>query len=149
MTERRGFALAVVLSALVIMAMAVAVGAQRTLVVARQSMLDLARAELAAAVSSGKAAALNESADSARRARIVPGALLASGEVVAGRASARWQLVGAAAPYATIDVEAETPAFGGSARASHRVVVVPQADSSGTVRWVPAGGLGWTRLPSR
>ena len=148
MRAPRGFALAAVLAALVIMAMAVAVGAQRALVAARQAGLDLARAELAAAVASAQAAALDEPVDSARCAEIIPGSLLASGEAGAGRASARWQLVGAAAPFATIAVEAEVAVFGGTARTSHRVLVSPRGDSAGGLRWAPAGGLGWTRMPS-
>jgi hypothetical protein len=148
-SARRGFALAAVLAAMVIMAMVVAVSAQRALVAARQAGLDLARAELAAAVSSAQAAALEEPIDSALCAGILPGAPMAGGEAGAGRASARWQLVGAAAPYATIDVEAEMPVYGGTARTWHRVLVAPVGDSAGGLRWAPAAGLGWTRVPSR
>ncbi|MBA4072174.1 MAG: hypothetical protein C0497_10115 [Gemmatimonas sp.] len=149
MRARRGFALAAVLAALVIMAMVVAVSAQRALVAARQAGLDVARAELAAAVSTAQVAALDEPVDSARCAEIIPGALLARGEAVAGRALAQWQLVGAAAPFATVDVEASVPVFGGTARASHRGLVVPLGDSTGSLRWTPVGGLGWTRVPSQ
>jgi hypothetical protein len=149
MTAHRGFALAAVLAALVITAMVVAVGAQRALVAARQAGLDVARAELAAAVMSAQAAALENPVDSAQCAGMLPGAQLAGGEAGAGRALARWRLVGAAAPFATIDVEAEMPVFGGTARTRHRVLVTPVADSAGGLRWAPAAGLGWTRVPSR
>ena len=149
MTVRRGFALAAVLAALLIMAMVVAVGSQRALVSARQAGLDVARAELAAAVMSAQAAALEERADSARYAGLLPGAQIAGGAADAGRALARWRLVGAAAPFATIDVEAEVPVFGGVARTRHLVLVVPAGDSIGGLRWVPAAGLGWVRVPSR
>ncbi|MDP1890780.1 MAG: hypothetical protein Q8K55_07765 [Gemmatimonadaceae bacterium] len=149
MSARRGFALAAVLAAMVIMAMVVAISAQRALVAARQAGLDLARAELAAAVSSAQVAALEAPVDSALGAGILPGAPIAGGEANAGRASARWQLVGAAAPYATIDVEAEMPVYGGTARIWHRVLVAPVGDSAGGLRWAPAAGLGWTRVPSR
>lgn len=149
MSAPRGFALAVVLAALVIMAMVVAVSAQRALVAVRQAGLDLARAELAAAVSSAQAAALEEPVDSAQCDGILPGAPIAGGEASAGRASARWHIVGAAAPFATIDVEAETPVFGGTARTWHRVLVAPAGDSSGGLHWAPAAGLGWMRVPSR
>lgn len=149
MTARRGFALAAVLAALVIMAMVVAVGAQRALVVARQAGLDLARAELAAAVASAQAAALGEPVDSTQLQGILPGAPIASGASGAGRALARWRLLGAAAPFATIDVEAEMPVYGGTARTWYRVLVAPVLDSTGALRWAPAAGLGWTRVPSR
>lgn len=149
MSAHRGFALAAVLAALVIMAMVVAVSAQRALMGARQAGLDLARAELAAAVLSAQAAALEEPVDSAQCEGIFPGAPIAGGEASAGRASARWQLVGAAAPFATIDVEAEMPVFGGTARTWHRVLVAPVGDSTLGLRWAPAAGIGWTRVPSR
>lgn len=149
MTARRAFALAAVLAALVIMAMVVAVGAQRALVAARQSGLDEARAQLAAAVTSAQAAALEDPVDSAQYAGMLPGAQIAAGEAGVGRAVARWRLLGAAAPFATIEVEAEIPVFGGVARTHHRVLVVPAGDSTGGLRWTPAAGLGWTRVPSR
>lgn len=149
MSARRGFALAAVLAALVITAMVLAVGAQRALMAARLAALDVARAELAAAVVSAQAAALEEPVDSADCAGILPGAPIAGGEAAAGRASARWQLVGAAAPFATIDVEAEMAVFGGTARTWHRALVEPVADSAGRLRWTPAAGLGWMRVPSR
>lgn len=149
MSAHRGFALAAVLAALVIMAMVVAVSVQRALVAARQAGLDLARAELAAAVSSAQVAALDAPVDSAQCADILPGAPIVGGEAGAGRARARWQIVGAAAPFATIDVEAEIPVYGGTARTWHRVLVAPVGDSTGGLRWAPAAGLGWTRVPSR
>lgn len=149
MTPRRAFALAAVLAALVIMAMVVAVGAQRALVAARQAALDEARAQMAAAVTSAQAAALENPVDSARSAGMLPGAQIAGGEAGAGRAVARWRLVGAAAPFATIDIEAEIPVFGGVARTRHRVLVVPAGDSTGALRWTSAAGLGWARVPSR
>lgn len=149
MNAHRGFALAAVLGALVVMAMVVAVSAQRALVAARQAGLDVARAELAAAAASAQAAALEEPVDSAQCKGILPGAPIASGAAVAGRATARWQLVGAAAPFATIDVEAAMPVFGGTARTWHRVLVAPVGDSTGGLRWTPAAGSGWMRVPSR
>lgn len=149
MTTHRGFALAAVLAALVIMAMVVAVGAQRALVAARQAGLDVARAQMAAAVLSAQAAALEEPVDSTEHAGTLPGAQIAGGEAGVGRALARWRLLGAAAPFATLEVEAEMPVFGGSARTRHRVLVTPVGDSAGGLRWAPAAGLGWTRVPSR
>lgn len=149
MTRRRGFALAAVLAALVIMSMVVAVGMQRALMASRQAGLDVARAQMAAAVMSAQAAALEAPLDSAQLAAMLPGAQIAGGEADAGRARARWQLVGAAAPFATLDVEAEMPVFGGTARTRHRVLVAPVGDSIGGLRWTPAAGLGWTRVPSR
>lgn len=149
MSAHRGFALAAVLAALVIMAMVVAVSAQRALVAVRQAGLELARTEMAAAASSAQAAALEAPVDSAQSEAILPGAAIAAGEAGAGRAVARWELVGAAAPFATIEVEAEMAVFGGTARLSHRVLVTPVSDSTGGLRWAPAAGLGWTRVPSR
>lgn len=149
MSARRGFVLAAVLAALVMMAMVVAFSTQRALVAARQAGLDLARAELTAAVLSAQAAALEQHVDSADAEGILPGVAIAGGEAAAGRASARWRLVGAAAPFATIDVEADTRVYGGTARTWHRVLVTPVMDSIGGFRWAPAAGLGWTRVPLR
>lgn len=145
---RRGAALAVVLGALLLMAMVVAVSAQRALVTSRQAALELTRAELLAAASSGKVAALEAPADSACCAGIVPGALIAAGEVHAGRARARWSLTGAAAPFVTVDIVAEAAVSGGTASASHRALAVWRSDSAGGPHWVLAGGLGWTRRPA-
>lgn len=149
MTTHRGFALAAVLAALVIMAMVVAVGAQRALVAARQAGLDVARAQMAASILSAQAAALDEPVDIAQHATTLPGVQIAGGEAGVGRALARWRLEGAAAPFATLDVEAEIPVFRGTARTRYRVLVAPVGDSTGGLRWAPAAGLGWTRVPSR
>jgi type II secretory pathway pseudopilin PulG len=147
-TARRGFALAAVLSALVIMSMSVAVSARRALVAARQARLDLARADLAVLIASGQSAALNAPADSTCCATVVPGALLFHGEIASGRARARWWLKGGAGRFATVDVEAEVPTFGGAARASHRVVVAWTRDSAGGARWAIVEGHRWAKLPS-
>lgn len=149
MRARCGFALAAVLAALVIMAMVVAVGAQRALVAARQAGLDVARAELDAAVMSAQAAALEDPVDSTRFEGMLPGAPIAEGAAGAARARARWRLVGAAAPFATIEVEAELPVYGGTARTRQHVLVAPTVDSAGGLRWALTAGLGWTRVPSR
>lgn len=149
MSPRHGFALAAVLAALVIMAMVVAVSAQRALVAARLAGLDVARAELAAAVLSAQAAALEAPLDSGQWAGMHPGAPIAGGAAGAGQASARWQIVGAAAPFATIDIEAETAVYGGTARTRYRLLVTPVADSAGGLRWSPATGYGWLHMPSR
>ncbi len=148
MRRPRGFALAAVLSALVIMAMVVAMSAQRALLAARQGALDVARADMAAAIASGQAAALETPPDSAGAVGMIPGAALAAGEVSAGAATAHWSVVVAGAPFATIDVSAEAPVFRGTTRELRRAIFALARDSIGGLRWVPAGGGGWVRLPS-
>ncbi len=148
MSGRRGYALAAVLAVLVIMAMSVAVGAQRALRTRQQAALELARSELAAAVESGQAAGLDALTGAPCCPDIIPGAVLAAGEGTAGKARTRWRLIGAAAPYATLELAAEMPVRGGFARVRQRVLVAWRADSVGGGQWVPAGASGWTRLPS-
>ncbi len=146
--SRRAFALPVVLAAMVLMAMVVAVGAQRALRSMRQAGLELARVELAIAVAGGQSAGLDSVGVRACCPVIIPGALIASGEAVTGRARARWTLVGAAPPFAAMDLTAETPVYGGNARVRHRLLLAWEPDSTGLGRWVPLAGLGWTRVPS-
>ena len=148
MTPRRGFALAAVLAALVIMAMVVAVGAQRALVGARESTLALARAEMSGAATGALAAVIAVPADTARLADIVPGALLDSGSASFGSARAAWTLTGAIAPYAVVEIDLRRPVIGGSAREFRRMIVGVRRDSAGEAWWVPTGGGGWGRIPS-
>lgn len=148
MTRRRAFALPAVLAALVIMAMVVAISAQRALLAARLSGLEVARADMAAAALAAQAAALEVAADSARCAQLAPRESLASGEQRAGAARARWQLVGAAAPFALIEIAVDAPVFHGRARDLHRALVVPRPDTAGGLRWALAGASGWSRVPS-
>lgn len=148
MTPRRGFALAAVLATLVIMAMVVAVGAQRALVGARASALAVARAEMSGAAAGALAAVIAVSADTARLPDILPGALLASGSARYGSAQAVWTLTGAINPYATVEIDVRCPVIGGSARELRRVIVSLRRDSTGGAWWVPTGGGGWGRIPS-
>jgi hypothetical protein len=144
---RRGFVLAAVLCALVLMAMLVALTAQRALLAVRQGALDAARAEIAAALATGEADALESPVDSAAY-RQPAGATLAAGESSAGRAAARWVIVATGAAYATVDVTAEVPVFRGVARELRRGLVVVVRDSAGGLRWASARGGNWVRLPS-
>lgn len=148
MTPRRGFALAVVLAGLVIMAMVVAVGAQRALVGARESALALARAEMSGAATGALAAVIAVPADTARLAEIGPGALLDSGSAPFGPARATWTLTGAVAPYAMVEIDVRCPVIGGSARELRRLIVGIRRDTAGRAWWVPTGGGGWGRIPS-
>jgi len=148
MMPRRGFAMAAVLAALVIMAMVVAVDAQRALLVARQGNLDMTRTEMAAAVAGAKAAVLELPADTVSIPAFLPGALLARGETSAGRARAQWTLVGAAAPFAVAEIEVEAPFVRGAARERHRALVVRASDAGGGVWWEVATPAGWVRIPS-
>ncbi|HEY3288099.1 MAG TPA: hypothetical protein VGJ96_13355 [Gemmatimonadaceae bacterium] len=149
MSRAHGFALPVVLAALLVMAMSVAVSAQRALLATRQAALDVARAELAVAAASGGAAALAFAPDSTCCDGMIPGALIGSGTSRAGRAQASWRLIGAAAPYALVELEAGAPLVQGTARASYRLLVRWIPDSVGRGRWASATAAGWIRLPSR
>jgi len=144
---RRGLALAAVLAVLVILSMVVAMSAQRALLVARQGVLDLARADIAASVASAQAALLDEDAGSARVAGIGFGVPVASGVVTAGTAQAHWRLVGAAAPFATGEIESWAPVHVGVAREVLRALLTPRIDSAGVARWALVGGAGWVRVP--
>jgi hypothetical protein len=144
---RRGFVLAVVLGALVLMAMLVALTAQRALLAVRQGALDAARAEIAAALAAGEADALESPPDSLAYRQPV-GALLAAGDASAGRAAARWSIVATGTVYATVDVTAEAPVYRGVARELRRGLVVAVRDSAGGLRWASARGGNWVRLPS-
>ena len=148
MNARRGFALPAVLAALVIMAMVVAVSAQRALVGARESSLMLARAEMSGAVVQAAATVLTEPVDSARLPALVPGALLDSGSARFGSARATWTLTSLLAPYATAEIDARAPVISGSARELSRVIVGLQRDSSGALWWVRSGGDGRGRVPA-
>lgn len=147
MTNRRGVALAAVLAALVLMGMLVSVGAQRALVRARESALSLARAEMSVAASGAVARVLATPVDPSRLAVIATGAILDSGTVTVGVASARWVLVGSAPPYATVEIASRAPVFRGTARALQRGFVALRADTMGALWWVPATAGGWVRVP--
>lgn len=148
MTPRRGFALAAVLAALVVMAMVVAVGAQRALVGSRESVLALARAEMSGAAATALAAIVAVPAGDAGYPIIVTGVLLDSGTAAFGMARATWTLTGAVAPFATVDIDARSPVFRGSTRELRRLVVALRRDSAGVDRWVSFGGGGWGRIPA-
>ncbi len=148
MTGRRGFALAAVLGALVLMAMVVAVSAQRALLMARQGAFDAARADLSAALASAEAAALEMPVDTAALVRQPPGATLAAGSVTVGAATARWTIVATGTPFATLDLAAFAALRQGRARESRRGLVTPAPDAAGALRWVAMEGAGRVRLPS-
>jgi len=147
LNARRGFALAAVLCALVLMAMLVAVTAQRALLAARQGAIEVARAEIAAALGAAAADALESSPDSLAD-RQPAGAILAAGQSSAGRAATRWVIVATGTVFATVDLTAEAPVFGGVARETRRGTLVVARDSAGGIRWVAATGGKWVRLPS-
>jgi len=147
MTPRRGFALAAVLAALVIMAMLVAVGAQRALVGARESALALARVEMSAAAAGALAAVVTVPADSTLLAVGVPGALIDSGSADFGAARATWRLNAAIAPYGTVEIDARAPVITGSTRELRRLIMSLRPDTAGALWWVPAGVGGRGRIP--
>lgn len=146
--RRRGFALAAVLAALVVMAMVVAVGAQRALMGSRESVLALARAEMSGAAASAMAAVVAARAVAGRHPVIVAGVLLDSGTAVVGRARATWTLTGLVSPYAAVEIDARAPVFRGSARQTRRLIVGLRRDSVAGDQWVPVGGAGWGRMPA-
>jgi len=148
MTRRSGFALAAVLAALVIMAMLVAVGAQRALVGARESALALARAEMSAAAAGAVARVVTVPADTASLTVHVPGALIDSGSVVFGAARASWRLTAVVVPYATVEIDVRAPVITGSTRELRRLLMSLRPDSAGALWWVPAGGGGRGRIPA-
>jgi hypothetical protein len=136
-----------VLAVLVIMAMVVAVGAQRALVGVRESALALARAEMSGAAAGALSGVLAVPLDTARLPLIVPGALLASGSTAYGSARAAWTLTGAVASYATVEVDSRCPVIAGTARELRRVIVRLRRDSAGGAWWVAVGGGGRGRIP--
>jgi hypothetical protein len=148
MTAHRGFALAAVLAALVVMAMVVAVGAQRALVGSRESALALARAEMAAAAAGAAAAVTAAPADSAHLAANAPGAMLDSGSVAAGSARASWRLTAALLPYAVVEIDVRAPVIAGSTRERRRLIMGLRPDTAGALWWVPIGGGGQGRVPA-
>jgi hypothetical protein len=141
--RRPGFALAAVLAALVLMAMLVAVAAQRALVLAREGTLALARSELALVTEESVAQLLARSADSAAVRAAAPGALLDSGTVARAPAQASWRLLAAPGGFSELAITAEVPVRGGVAREARRVLLRLALDSTGEERWRSAGS-GWT-----
>jgi type II secretory pathway pseudopilin PulG len=147
MNARRGFALAAVLATLVILSMVVAVAAQRALLASRRGALELARADIAAALVSGQVVVLDSPVDSARLAGSAPGTCIAEGALAVGTARAQWVITRAAAPFATVELEARASVIAGTAREVRRALIEGKMDSLGVVRWVLAGGAGWVRVP--
>lgn len=145
MRERRGFALAAVLTVLIIMSMVVAVRAQRALITARQGVLDLAQAEIEAAVAEAQVELLAQLPDSTAA---LPGVVLANGETAVGAARARWTVSGAASPFAMATIEGEAPSFSGVARSRRGALLLLARDSAGAPQWRLAEGAGWARMPS-
>ncbi len=147
MTTRRGFALVAVLAALIVTSLVVAITARRALAAARQGALELARVELAAALTMARASALWAATDSAASG-LPPGVTIAEGEVRAGSAAARWTLSNAAPPYVVAELRGSATASRGTARSVMRALLEPVTDSSGGAKWRLAGGAGWVRLPA-
>lgn len=151
MSRRGGFALAAVLAAVVIMAMVVAVGAQRALVGAREGALAVRRAEMSVAIAAAVAAVLAAPAGGADQPFTVPGALFDSGTTVVGSARATWRVTGAAFPYASAEIDVQGPVFQGMAHERRRLLVRLAPDSASAsmsgARWVPAGSGWWAQIP--
>ncbi len=148
MTRRRGFALLAAVFAVVLMAMVVAINAQRALVAARQGTLSVAQAELAWAVAGARSGLFELPADSVNPLLRPPGAVIARGETVSGGAHSQWLLVQAAASVATVEITAQARAFGGTAHWLERGLVAPARDSMGGRWWALVGGAGWVQMPS-
>jgi Tfp pilus assembly protein PilX len=146
-TRRSGFALPAVLGALIVMAMLVAVGAQRALLAARDGALAEARVQLAAAAETALADALSRNADTLALRATPTGGVLDSGVATVGTAAARWRLSVVLAPVALLSIDASTPVREGTARVSWRLWLRPRADTAGVPAWAP-GGSGWrAQLP--
>lgn len=147
MTSRRGFALAVVLAALIVMSLVLAIAARRALAAAQQAHLELARVELGAALAAAQAQALMATVDSGA-VRLPPGVRLAEGEVGTESASARWTLTTASPPFVVAELRGSVVVRRGAARRLMRALLVPAADSASEVKWRLFGGGGWVRLPA-
>jgi len=145
--RRPGFALPAVLGALIVMAMLVAVGAQRALVAARDSALAEARVLLAAATETALAEVLARGADTLAVRAAPPGGVLDSGMASVGAASARWRLSVALAPVVLLSIDARAPLRAGSARVSWRLWLRPRVDRAGRPIWGPDGTGWWVQLP--
>lgn len=148
MTRRRGFALAVVLAAFVLMAMSVAVAAQRALVSTRRAALAEADAELTLAVAAAQAAIGASRIDSLADTAWSPGSLVASGAVSAGGAMASWQVTRVSSSMALAEVTVERSAPGVVARTRRSAIMTLVAATAGGMRLrvLPPGG--WLVQPS-
>lgn len=143
----RGFALAAVLAALVLMMMVLAISAQRALLAARQGTLVVERVELAAAVAAARAATESAPVDTQALRSAPPGFVLASGESTAGAAHASWALKAGAAELAVAEITAVVGSGRTAARARARGILAAKVDSAGALKWGPTGGVGWVKLP--
>jgi Tfp pilus assembly protein PilX len=148
MSPRRGFALPAVFAALVLMALLVAGAAQQALMAWRDSALDEARAQLAAATETALAAVLSREVDTLALRAAPPGAGLDSGRCHVGTAEAVWRLTVAAAPVALLSVDAAAPVRGGTARTVTRIWLRRRSAPSGAPVWGVGGSGWWSQLPS-
>lgn len=147
MTKRPGFALPAVLGALIVMAMLVAVGAQRALLAARDGALAEARVQLAAATETALADVLARGADTLALRATPPGGVLDSGVAMVGAAAARWRLSVALAPVVLLSIDAAAPVREGTARVSWRLWLRLRADTAGLPAWGANGTGWWAQLP--
>ena len=148
MTRRPGFALPAVVGALIVMAMLVAVGAQRALLAARDGALAEARVQMAAATETALAEVLARGADTVALRATPAGGVLDSGTAMVGTAAARWRLNVVMAPVALLSIDASAPVVAGSARTAWRVWLRSRGDAAGRPVWSPDGTGLWTQLPS-
>lgn len=148
MRSRRAFVLPAVLAALVVMAMLVAVAAQRALVATRDAALSEARVELAAAAQVAMADALAQAVDTVRLRAAAPGVPLDSGLSRIGSAEASWRVTVVLAPIVLLSIEASSPAREFTARSSWRLWLRRRETPSGEPVWASVGS-GWrARFPS-
>lgn len=146
--KRHGFALALVMAALVLISMVVAVGAQRALLAVRQGALAMARSDLTVVALGAEAAALGAPADSARTSGLPPGVVLATGTQRSGSAVAEWSMTVVSPSVVIAEIAATSAVSHGAARARYRAVLSVREDSVRGRFWAPLGGSTWVQVPS-
>jgi type II secretory pathway pseudopilin PulG len=148
MRSRSGFALPAVLAALVVMAMLVAVAAQRALVAVRDSALTEARVQLAAATQTAAAEVLARAPDTLALGAAPPGAAVDSGRCRVGSAEAAWRVTAVRSPLVLLAIDASSPVRGGVARIATHIWLRRRFSSAGTPEWSLAGTGWWVQIPS-
>jgi Tfp pilus assembly protein PilX len=149
MTRRRGFALAVVLAALVLMAMSLAVAAQRAILANHRAALAEADAEVTAVVAGAQADIGATPVDALPDTAWSPGSLLASGTARAGLAVASWHVTRISSSLALAELTAERHTAGAVARTRQSALMTIVAESAGGVWLRVLTPGGWVVRPSQ
>jgi hypothetical protein len=148
MTRRHGFALAVVLAALVLMAMSLAVAAQRAILANHKAALAEADAEVTAVIAGAQAEIGASPVGSLPDTWWSPGGVLAMGSARSGLAVASWQVTRISSSLALAELTAERRAGGVVARTRQSALMSIVAESTGGVWLRVLTPGGWVVRPS-